>query len=191
VLHAGFAASDAGARVEVQGLIPSHPDLRPADVLTTADKPNVTVAVDVGIAAPHAAGTGVDCTESMREQKLRKYGPYLQELEVQGIEYAPATFSAFGRRHPSVTQMLTQAAREAARRRGLGDHSAVLRKWHRSTASEIRRRASRMVLACMPPEPRQTTFILDGELEEGVVLADDADDPSSVLEHDLESNLSD
>ena len=191
VLHAGFVASDAGARVEVMGLIPSHPDLRPADVLTTAARPNVTTAVDVGISCPHSSGAGVDCTESMRAEKLRHYGQYLPELEAQGIEYAPATFSAYGRRNPSVTQMLTQAAREAARRRGIGSHNALLRRWYRTATCEIWRRASRMIVACVPREPRQTAFMLDGEVEDGSALRDDEDDvPYADAEWDLESNLS-
>lgn len=149
-MHAGFAAADAGAAVEVLGLIPSQPDLRPAEVLMSAAQPNVTTAVDVGVAAPHASCAVDDCTESMRQAKLTKYRQYLLELERQGIQYSPATFSANGRRHPCVIQMMTQATREAARPRGLGSHTALLRRWHRSVAFELWRRASRMVLACMP-----------------------------------------
>ena len=64
--------------------------------------------------------------------------------------------------------MMTQAAREAARRKGLGNHMAFLRRWQRTLACEVWTRASRMVLACMPKELRQTAFMLDGEDEEGV-----------------------
>ncbi len=78
VMHSGFVASDPGASVEVLGLIPSHPDRRPADVLTTAAQPNKITAVDVGITAP---GAGEDCVESMRQEKVRKHSPYFPELE--------------------------------------------------------------------------------------------------------------
>ena len=129
-------------------------------------------------------------TQSMLEAKTEKYSPYMAELELQGIEYAPATLSAYGRCHPCVTQMLTQAAREAARRKGHGRHAAMLRRWYRSLACEIWRRASRMVLACMPREPRQTTFLLDGEVEDGEVhAAEDVD--SIVQENNLESDFDD
>ena len=172
------------------GFIPSHPDLRPADVLTTAAKPNVTTAVDVGITAPHASGASDDCMESMREGKLRKHGPYSHELQIQGIEYAPATFSAYGRQHPSVTQMLTQAARQAARRRGIGNQNAMLRRLYRTATCEIWRWASRMIVACMPREPRQTAFMLDGEVEDGVALRNGDEDLGTASEDDLERNLS-
>ena len=188
VMRAGFAAADAGASAEGLGLIPSMPDLRPADILTMAAQPNRITAVDVGITAPHAARAGQNCVESMREEKNGKYGPYLTE---QGIEYAPATFSTFGRRHPCVTQMMLQAAREAARRRGIGNHSAMLRRWNRSISCEIWRRASRMVVACIPREPRQTAFLLEGDAEEGPALSEVDDDelPEADDDDDLESNL--
>ena len=49
VIHEGFAAADAVANIEVLGFIPSHPDLLPADVLTSAAHPNKITAVDRGI----------------------------------------------------------------------------------------------------------------------------------------------
>ena len=50
VLHAGFSVSDPVAALEVEGLIPEAPELRPADILTTAPHENSQVAVDFGIA---------------------------------------------------------------------------------------------------------------------------------------------
>ena len=190
VMHGGFAAADAGANIEVLGLIPSHPDLRPADVLTSAAHPNKTTAVDIGIRAPHAAGAGVDCTESYRQEKLTKYRPFFDELERQGIAYAPATFSAYGRRHPCVSDMMTLAAREAARRRGIGNHSALLRRWQRSAVAEVWRRASRMVLACLPRESQHAEFVLGGEADGGVVLEDGGAPAVGGDEYELESNMS-
>ena len=163
-LHAGFAASDPGAAIEVEGLVPSDPDLRPADVLTTAARPNEVTAVDVGIIAPHAAGAGDNCVETMRTDKMQKYEAVLPELEAQGIKYCPATISCYGRRHPCVTQMLTLAARGAARRRGGRCQNGILRRWCRTIAADVWRRAARMIAACLPPEPDQTQFLLEGEV---------------------------
>ena len=162
-LHAGFAASDPGAAIEVQGLIASQPDLRPADILTTAAREHGTTAVDVGICAPHASGAGEDCVETMRSHKLENYASVLSELEAQNIQYVPATISCYGRRHPSVTQILIQAAREAARRKGLGSHNGFLRRWYRLIAADVWRRAARMIAACAPKEPRETELLAEGE----------------------------
>ena len=83
--------------MEVLGLIPSAPDLRPADVLTTAAQPNKTSVVDVGTTAPHASGAGEDCVETMRQHKLQKYAKYVPELTSHDIEYDPATINAYER----------------------------------------------------------------------------------------------
>ena len=66
--HAGFLAGDPGAATEVLGLVPSLPHLRPADILTTATRSHGSMAVDVGICAPHSSGAGDNCVESMRVQ---------------------------------------------------------------------------------------------------------------------------
>ena len=128
-MHAGFVAADPGAATEVLGLVPSQPDLRPADILTTATREHGAMAVDVGICAPHASTAGEDCVESMRMEKFAHYSSIMHELEAQNIEYLPATISCFGRRHPSVTKILLQASRVAARRRGIGSHKAMYRRW--------------------------------------------------------------
>ena len=75
VVHAGCAASDPGAAAEVQGLIPSAPTLRPADILTSAAHETSVVALDVGISAPHSLHAGVDCIETMKQTNMRYYGP--------------------------------------------------------------------------------------------------------------------
>jgi hypothetical protein len=48
-----------------------------------------------------------------------------------------------------------------------------------------------MVVACIPREPRQTAFMLEGEVEEGLVLSEVDDDevPEVDDDDDLESNL--
>ena len=162
-LHAGFSVSDPGAATEVEGLIPSAPDLRPADILTTAAHETSAVAVDVGIKAPHALDAGLDCTETMKQDKLRYYEAHLPELENQGVLYKPATFSSFGRRHPDTTKIMTLAARRAARYRGLSDHRNLLNRWCRSVAAAVWRRAARMVRACLPGDSAMAEFCLTGE----------------------------
>ena len=162
-LLAGFAVSDPGSAKEVAGLIPSAPDLRPADILTRAAHETTLVAVDVGVKAPHAQDAGLDCTETMQQSKLDYYGPYLLELERQGIRYAPATFSSFGRRHPDTCQIMLLAARKAARYRGLSDHRPLLRRWQRSIAAELWRRAAKMVRACLLGDSALAELCLTGE----------------------------
>jgi hypothetical protein len=65
-----FHMADPGTAIEVPGLCPSVPKLRPADVLSRAPHPTLTIAVDVGIRAPHASSAGDDAAESMRKDKL-------------------------------------------------------------------------------------------------------------------------
>ena len=85
--------ADATAEREVLGLLDTAPGLRPADVLTTAVSPGWTSALDVGIAAPHAANAGEDCTESMRRRKRDVYARYLPALEAEGVRYTPMAWS--------------------------------------------------------------------------------------------------
>ena len=162
-MHAGFSVSDPGAALEVAGLVPSAPTLRPADILTVAAHETSLVAVDVGVTAPHRLNAGLDCTETMKQEKLRKYELHLPELQQQGIFYKPATFSTFGRRHPDTTKMMTLAARRAARYRGMSDHRNLLNRWFRSIAAEVWRRAAKMVRACLPGDALDAEFCFLGE----------------------------
>ena len=61
VLHSGFILSDPGANMEAAGLVPSNPDLRPADVLARSALLITLTAVDVGVKSPKAAGAEDDC----------------------------------------------------------------------------------------------------------------------------------
>ena len=162
-LHAGFSVSDPGAEREVEGLIPSAPRLRPADILTIAAHETSLVAVDVGVKAPHSRDAGLDCTEAMKHVKLRYYEDHLGELERQGILFKPATFSTFGRRHPDTTKIMLLAARRAARYRGMSDHRSLLKRWHRSVAAEAWRRVAKMVHACLPGDSVAAERVLTGE----------------------------
>ena len=144
-LAAAFAEADPTVACEVSGLAPSRPELRPADVLTWAAHPSKAVAVDVMVKAPNATGAGHDCTEAGKREKLDHYGDILGELERQGIVYAPAVFSAYGRRHPDVTKMLLEAARRAARHRGCATPNALMRRWCARLGVAVWRRAANMV----------------------------------------------
>ena len=141
---------DPGTAMEVPGLCPAAPTLRPADVLTRAVHPTLTVAVDIGIRAPHASTAGDDAAESMRQDKLDYYETHLEDLARQGIIYSPLIFTAYGRRHPSATKMLQHAAMTVARQRGYASASGLKKHWERQLAAEIWRRAARMVKACLP-----------------------------------------
>ena len=66
-----------------------------------------TLAIDVGIAAPHAAHAGMNATETMRETKLDKCECYTGELH-------QATFTAYSRCRPCATNMLKTAAKTVA-----------------------------------------------------------------------------
>ena len=154
-LLAAFAPADPGAEAEVPGLAPSQPTWRPADILTTAAHPTMSVAVDVMVKCPFAAGAGQDCTEAGKREKLERYESILPELEAQGIRYSPAVFSAYGRRHPDVTAMLQEAARRAARHYGCADPSALRRRWERSLAIAVWCRVAAMVEHCLGSEETQ------------------------------------
>ena len=90
--------------------------------------PGWTSALDVGIAAPHAANAGEDCTESMRRRKRDVYARYLPALEAEGVRYTPMAWSCWGREHADTTAALTALARRAARRRGAASHQPLLRE---------------------------------------------------------------
>ena len=141
--------ADAGTATEVPGLCPSAPTLRPADILTRAAHPTLTVSVDIGVRAPHASNARDDAAESMRQDKLDYYEPHLADLESQGIVYMPMVFTAYGRRIPNATKMLKHAATTVARQRGYATANGLLKHWHRQSAAEIWRRIARMVRACL------------------------------------------
>ena len=98
----GLAMADAGTVTEPLGLVPSAPNLRPADILTRASKVDGFLACDVEIASPEASGAGRDSVESMRVRKLEHYGErVLMELHL--------VLSCCGRR-PTVLTSLPRAA---------------------------------------------------------------------------------
>jgi hypothetical protein len=174
VLAHAFGEGDAATECEVQGLIPSAPTLRPADILTRAGHERYLAAVDVMFKAPATAGPDGDCTEMGKREKLDNYGPYLEELEALGIRFMPAVFSAYGRRHPDVTKMLKQAALRAARRRGGATAKELVEKWGRDAAAVVWSRAAGMVLHSV-----RKTQQMDDELrrrEEEVVVEEEEEE---------------
>ena len=110
--------ADTTAEREVLGLLDTAPGLRPADILTTAVVPSLSLALDIGVAAPHALHAGNDCCETMRLRKVRHYRDHLEDFHLQGIIYTPLVWSCWGREHEETTKVLRQIARAAARRRG-------------------------------------------------------------------------
>ena len=104
---------------------------------------------DVMIKSPHAAGSGQDCVEVGKREKLNRYGPHLHELQRQNIAYMPAVFSAYGRRHPDVASILKEAAARVARRQGLSAGTGLRQKWARNLAVAVWTRMAAMVHRCL------------------------------------------
>ena len=144
--------ADASAEKEPVGLIPSHPLLRPADVLTSATTDGRLSAMDVGICSPDAADAGEDCTDTMRQRKLQDYGPYLCELEAQGITYTPMIWSCYGRPHQATVDSLRAICKRAARRRTDQKWRTLYRRAAGIISVRIWQRAARMAFACLPRE---------------------------------------
>jgi len=148
-LHSMAKSVDSCAEVEPEGLIPSHPRHRPADVLTSAFHGRLA-AVDVGVICPSAAGSGSDCVVTMEQRKRERLAPFRQEMEAGGVEYHPFAVSCWGRLHPSADQMLITLSKRLVRRDGSSTQRAILLRLRCRIATEIMRRAAKMILCCMP-----------------------------------------
>ena len=134
-------------------MIPSAPSLRPADILSRAAHHTLDSAIDIMIKAPHSCGAGSDCVEAGKSEKLDKYAGHLGELEQQGIRFAPAVFSCFGRRHPDVDDMLAVAARRFVRQAVHASSEPMLARWRRRLTAAVWKRAARMVHRCIWAPP--------------------------------------
>ena len=151
VIAMGLAMADPGTVVEPLGLVPTRPELRPADVLSRAGLEHGLVACDSGIATPEAGGAGTDRVETMALRKRNWYGDVvLAELRAQDISYEPLVISCFGRRSRVLTNLLRAAALRAARTRDGSSATALLQRWHRSVACEVWRRTAAMIRRCLP-----------------------------------------
>ena len=154
---------DPNADKEVTELIPSAPTLRPADIFTEAAIPGCRAALDIGICSPDASGAGADCVETMHRKKLETYGEYFEELAAQGVRYVPFVLSCYGRLHPEATTTLERLALQAARRQGVGNHRALLRRTSAALGVAVQRRAVAMARACLPKLTMEALQILFGE----------------------------
>ena len=147
-VHGLAAITDPAAEREAIGLIPSHPTLRPADILTTATVSGRSTAFDVSITSPDCGTAGDDCCQSMYEHKQAKYAPHLNELERNGIDYIPIVWSAYGRPHEAAVAAIRTMARRTARRRGHQDATTIENRTMHNIAVEIWRRNVDMIRYC-------------------------------------------
>ena len=142
------ASIDRSGETEPLGLIPSHPQLRPADVLTGAFHNGRLAAVDVGVICPAASGAGLDCVSTMHDRKNARMQQFSDELEAGGVVYRPFAVSCWGRLHPEAMQMLHNIAKRMARRDGTTTQRAILSRLQARITTEVMRRAARMLLRC-------------------------------------------
>ena len=144
----GLAMADAGTVTEPLGLVPSAPNLRPADILTRA---STVDGCDVGIASPEASGAGLDSVESMRVRQLEHTGERVpMELEEQNVLYTPLVLSCYGRRSSILTSLLRAAAQQAARTRDASTAESLVWRWELVVVVQVWRRTAMMVRRCLP-----------------------------------------
>ena len=154
--------ADPAAALEPLGVIPSTPNVRPADVLSTAALPGCTAALDVGVISPDSIGAGPDCCEAMVQRKLQTYAAYQGELDRRGVRFVPIAFSCYGRVHPEAAASIHRLAAAAARRQGAA-HAGTLERRARCWISvAIIRRAVAMMRACLPPLTAEQAAVLEG-----------------------------
>ena len=131
-LHAVAKTTDSQAELEPEGLITSHPRLRPADVLTGAFHQGRLAAVDVGVICPTAAGAGLDCVVTMHDRKL-------------------ACCQLLGPASPSrIWACSRMLAKRLARRKGLASHAGILQSMRARVTTALMRRSAKMLLQCLP-----------------------------------------
>ena len=99
----------------------------------------------------------------MHRVKHGRYAPYAAELEQANVRYEPMVWSAFGRPHPKTVSIMQTLAKKASRRRGLTSPQILLRRANAKIATEIWRRAARMLMACLPRggEEEQEAEVVD------------------------------
>ena len=99
--------------------------------------------------SPDAAGAGVDACVSATTHKLEKYGPILEELRNEGMEYTPAVWTCWGRPGSAAAAAVRSLACAAARRHGIADPTLLERHTNAIIGCFIWKRAACMVLACL------------------------------------------
>ena len=170
-LSALASLADPSSSVEPLGVVPSTPNVRPADVLTTAALPGCTAALDVGVASPDSIGAGPDCCEAMMRRKLGTYSDHFHELSARGVRYVPFALSCYGRLHPEAAVTVSQLAAAAARRQGSVSARTLEKRARCWISVAVVRRAVAMVRACLPPmTAEQATVLLGSDLAAEVDL---------------------
>ena len=102
----------------------------------------------------------------MFQQKVDKYAPF---MDGNTFVYRPLAFSCYGRVHLEAEAILKLVAQAAARRRGIADHTILLRRLHRNIGVEVWRRGTCMVLACLPKLSDGEDQLLDGSTDSSIL----------------------
>lgn len=141
VVYDFSCTADPLTEIGPRGLVHSHPELRPADVLSQAAIPGRLAALYVGMSSPECATRGEEC-RGTHGNKHR---------EAQNIVYKPIVWSTFGWMHGATSDSLTCIAKRIARRHGHSDYRVIFGKMKQTIGVELARRSAGMSLACRPP----------------------------------------
>ena len=107
------------------------------------------------------------------EHKLKKYGPILDELRSEGVDYEPVVWTCWGRPGTAASSAVRSLACAAARRHGIADPAMLERRANAIIGCYIWRRAACMALACLGRPARADVMQLllpDGDSDEGEPL---------------------
>ena len=99
----------------------------------------------------------------MHKKKLETYQEYFEELAAQEVRYVPFIVSCYGRLHPEAATTLERLALQAARRQGVSNHRAILRRASTALNVAVQRRAVAMTRACLPKLTEEALQLLFGE----------------------------
>jgi hypothetical protein len=144
---------EASGRSVYAGGGPDAPQLRPADILTSAAFLGGvgSVAMDVGIASPHTAeastNPSVDVLDTYKRRKERKYEAVCSAANWQ---YKPLMFSAYGRAHDDTVHSIHRLCVAAGKAFGGADIVRTETAWWRNAGTLLVERAARMVERCRP-----------------------------------------
>ena len=72
----------------------------------------------MGICSPDAVAAGVDCCETMFQEKMNKYREHMVSSDAE-FENCPLIYSCYGRINPESHAMVALIAQTAARKRGI------------------------------------------------------------------------
>ena len=91
---------------------------------------------------------------------------YTRQLAGLGIRYVHLVISCYLRLHPEAATTMERLALQAARRQGVSNHRALLRRASAALAVAIQRRAVAMARACLPKLSGEAVQLLLGEAAE-------------------------